>query len=1004
MAADERPYFPVHAAQAAQGSSAFFRPRERQNVYQVQQSEGADFRTRPIGNPIQMDSRNPPRQELVTTSQSIPQEEPEQISEEEAESARVHMARTLCKIHRRSRADRVLSLVRMYGIIVRDVRAQQSTPTRLNPRAGHATESRLGQIIQSMPALNTNPEWEGCTPLHCAAQTSRGDLARELLALDASVHVVDARGGTPLHYAAANGAADVIHLLLDAGARVDVKDNEGSTPLHDAVEFGNEVVVMALARGAGHGGSSDAATAARSLNARGQTPAQLAQSLGYSPLAARIADAFDHSPDPAEGSVAPCISLDETSRGLSTMSQNPREGLAWRSVQIDACSPVPSAAVGIAGHIQVGQHAAPQHRMAQPHEIEKAPRYGDRSSAPIQPEALDEKTAGASSHIFRPLDPHSWSRLSLSSTRSTPNEMSVKRTGTLRTLPSNVTESSDADSFGRQISTGEPPLVQMALDRSTAAMSSSTIATSSSAHSPACVTQDSTRFLTPPGTSAVGAVSSSIARKVSAPAGDLTSPEATMSPATRVEAAMNREDSTSDLAEIRDLVDRFGAAAANTRCHAMHGKTPLHCAAQALDASLTRALIQNGADVDAKETLFGSTPLHVAVSSGTECSEIVRALVQTGQARIDERDKYGNTALHIAAAGAMMETARELVNLGASRSILNRGKQTPKEIAIQYMNSSDMVALLKSPSGSDEDEHGVDQSSRSGRRLPRLPPAEAIESVRRVQAAAHKAVRTPVGDAGELSGSSGTHAVRRSEDALHARTMSPRTHSHSSDSSSGSSGSSNSASNSSNSSTSSAGGAANKKTADRRSKHVRKPPPGRRIAKPQESVSQAAASDMETAIGHPGVSSDCDAIMDTVRVHGRSVVNHRARRRGGQTALHRAAFYGRVDTAELLIEYGADVNAKDRQFGSTPAHTAAAKGALEVLKVLLDGGADPNAGSDFGQPLHLAAWYGHLRTVAMLVSRGADIDVQNSDGLTPREVAMQQDHEHVVHLLDRDRR
>ncbi len=39
----------------------------------------------------------------------------------------------------------------------------------------------------------------------------------------------------------------------------------------------------------------------------------------------------------------------------------------------------------------------------------------------------------------------------------------------------------------------------------------------------------------------------------------------------------------------------------------------------------------------------------------------------------------------------------------------------------------------------------------------------------------------------------------------------------------------------------------------------------------------------------------------------------------GATALHYAAFGGHRDVAQLLVQHGADVNARDTQYGATPA-------------------------------------------------------------------------------------
>ena len=49
---------------------------------------------------------------------------------------------------------------------------------------------------------------------------------------------------------------------------------------------------------------------------------------------------------------------------------------------------------------------------------------------------------------------------------------------------------------------------------------------------------------------------------------------------------------------------------------------------------------------------------------------------------------------------------------------------------------------------------------------------------------------------------------------------------------------------------------------------------------------------------------------------------HGAKNAGG---LHQAAFWNAAETAKLLIEFGAAVNAKDND-GNTPLHSAAAKG------------------------------------------------------------------------------
>jgi hypothetical protein len=76
-------------------------------------------------------------------------------------------------------------------------------------------------------------------------------------------------------------------------------------------------------------------------------------------------------------------------------------------------------------------------------------------------------------------------------------------------------------------------------------------------------------------------------------------------------------------------------------------------------------------------------------------------------------------------------------------------------------------------------------------------------------------------------------------------------------------------------------------------------------------------------------------------------VNERARGRWGDhmgsrdgTALHVAAHFGQTDVMRLLIEKGANVNAKGA-FGITPLWEAIWKGQVGAIRLLLDSGADP---------------------------------------------------------------
>lgn len=58
-----------------------------------------------------------------------------------------------------------------------------------------------------------------------------------------------------------------------------------------------------------------------------------------------------------------------------------------------------------------------------------------------------------------------------------------------------------------------------------------------------------------------------------------------------------------------------------------------------------------------------------------------------------------------------------------------------------------------------------------------------------------------------------------------------------------------------------------------------------------------------------------------------------------QTALHRACLVGRVDTVKLLLDSGADPNARNN-FDETPLHYACKRGLPPVVRCMLDKGGD----------------------------------------------------------------
>ncbi|KAE9611514.1 hypothetical protein Lal_00011946 [Lupinus albus] len=87
-----------------------------------------------------------------------------------------------------------------------------------------------------------------------------------------------------------------------------------------------------------------------------------------------------------------------------------------------------------------------------------------------------------------------------------------------------------------------------------------------------------------------------------------------------------------------------------------------------------------------------------------------------------------------------------------------------------------------------------------------------------------------------------------------------------------------------------------------------------------------------------------------------------------------------VDRVKKCIEEGAELNRKD-QNGWTALHWAAFKGRMKSLKVLLEHGAEVDAiDGDGYTPLHSAAHAGHLQVVLLLIAYGSQVNLKSFQG------------------------
>jgi ankyrin repeat protein len=119
-----------------------------------------------------------------------------------------------------------------------------------------------------------------------------------------------------------------------------------------------------------------------------------------------------------------------------------------------------------------------------------------------------------------------------------------------------------------------------------------------------------------------------------------------------------------------------------------------------------------------------------------------------------------------------------------------------------------------------------------------------------------------------------------------------------------------------------------------------------------------------------------------------------------KTPLIKASTHGDINSIDVLIRNGADINERDTKWGWPPLLYAVDYNQAQAVKLLVENGANVNIMDEYGNtPLLLAMDYYNKNIIDILVDSGAITTIRNKDGYTPLTSSISDNHHDVATLL-----